>query len=100
MTVDTETVEAPQPAAARGFFVRRVQAAGQFEVFFVAAVGTILIVRAALALTGWPQLGGGKIHFAHLLWGGLGMLIGIVLFIISFAINVTADLFLNRGKKR
>jgi phosphate transport system permease protein len=26
--------------------------------------------------------------------------IGIVLFIISFAINVTADLFLNRGKKR
>ena len=81
MTVDTETVEAPQPAAARGFFVRRVQAAGQFEVFFVSAVGTILIVRAALALTGWPQLGGGKIHFAHLLWGGLGMLIGIVLFI-------------------
>ena len=26
--------------------------------------------------------------------------IGIVLFVISFAINVTADLFLNRGKKR
>jgi hypothetical protein len=70
------------PAApARGFFVRRVQAAGQFEIFFVSAIGTILIVRAALAITGWPQLGGGKIHFAHLLWGGLGMLIGVVLFI-------------------
>jgi phosphate transport system permease protein len=26
--------------------------------------------------------------------------IGIVLFIISFAINFTADLFLNRGRKR
>jgi hypothetical protein len=69
------------PPAGRGFFVRRVQAASQFEIFFVSAVGTILIVRAALALTGWPQLGGGKIHFAHLLWGGLGMLIGIILFI-------------------
>ena len=92
MTVKTEA-SAPSPpdaqpasvagpaAPSRGFFVRRVQAAGQFEVFFVSAVGTILIVRAALALTGWPQLGGGKIHFAHLLWGGLGMLIGIILFI-------------------
>jgi hypothetical protein len=37
-------------------------------------------VRAALAATGWPQLGGGKIHFAHLLWGGLGMLIALILF--------------------
>ena len=68
------------PRAGRGYFVRRVHAASEFELFFVAAVGTILIVRAALALTGWPQLGGGKIHFAHLLWGGLGMLIGIILF--------------------
>ena len=66
--------------ATPGYFVRRIHAASEFELFFVSAVGTILIVRAALALTGWPQLGGGKIHFAHLLWGGLGMLIGIILF--------------------
>jgi hypothetical protein len=79
---DTQPASPADPAIpSGGFFVRRVQAAGQFEVFFVSAVGTILIVRAALALTGWPQLGGGKIHFAHLLWGGLGMLIAIVLFI-------------------
>jgi phosphate transport system permease protein len=26
--------------------------------------------------------------------------VGIVLFVISFAINLTADLFLNRGRKR
>jgi len=79
---DPSDAAAPPPPAAKGggFFVRRVHAAAEFELFFVAAVGTILIVRAALALTGWPQLGGGKIHFAHLLWGGLGMLIGIVLF--------------------
>jgi hypothetical protein len=60
--------------------VRRVDAAVEFELFFVVAVATILIVRAALALTGWPQLGGGKIHFAHLMWGGLGMLIGFIIF--------------------
>jgi hypothetical protein len=84
-----DQLELPDEAAApsplttpggSGYFVRRVHAAAEFELFFVSAVGTILIVRAALALTGWPQLGGGKIHFAHLLWGGLGMLIGIVLF--------------------
>ena len=46
----------------------------------VTAFATIFIVRAALTATGWPQLGGGKIHFAHLLWGGLGMLVALVLF--------------------
>lgn len=65
----------------RSFFVRRVEATVQFEVFFVSAVATIILVRAILAATGWPQLGGGKIHFAHLLWGGLGMLIAIILFL-------------------
>ncbi len=80
--LEDEAPELPplKAPATPGYFVRRVHAASEFELFFVSAVGTILIVRAALALTGWPQLGGGKIHFAHLLWGGLGMLIGIVLF--------------------
>ncbi len=78
----TEPPDAPVAArAGRSFFVRRDDAMALFEVFLVAAVGTILLVRALLAATGWPQLGGGKIHFAHLLWGGLGMLIAIILFL-------------------
>jgi hypothetical protein len=60
--------------------VRRVSAMHDFEIFFVSAVATILLVRAILAATGWPQLGGGKIHFAHLMWGGVGMLIAFILF--------------------
>jgi hypothetical protein len=60
--------------------VRRVTAMHDFEIFFVSAVATILLVRAILAATGWPQLGGGKIHFAHLMWGGIGMLIAFILF--------------------
>ena len=62
------------------FFVRRVTAMQDFELFFVSSVATILLVRAILAATGWPQLGGGKIHFAHLLWGGAGMLLAFILF--------------------
>jgi hypothetical protein len=61
-------------------FVRRVTAMHDFELFFVSAVATILLVRGILAATGWPQLGGGKIHFAHLLWGGVGMLLAFILF--------------------
>ena len=71
--------EAPQAAKAL-YFVRRVTAMQDFEVFFVTSVATILIVRMILAATGWPQLGGGKIHFAHLLWGGIGMLLAFILF--------------------
>lgn len=72
---------APPAAPAKAlYFVRRVTAMQDFEVFFVASIATILIVRAILAATGWPQLGGGKIHFAHLLWGGVGMLLAFILF--------------------
>ncbi|HOT24696.1 MAG TPA: hypothetical protein PLB30_08400 [Thermoleophilia bacterium] len=61
-------------------FVRNLYAYDDLEFFLVSAIATILLVRAALAATGWPQLGGGTIHFAHLLWGGLGMLIALILF--------------------
>jgi hypothetical protein len=61
-------------------FVRSIYAGRDVEFFAVTAVATVLIVRAALAATGWPQLGGGKIHFAHLLWGGLAMLLALVVF--------------------
>ena len=72
---------AARAASAKGlYFVRRVTAMQDFEVFFVSSVATILLVRAILAATGWPQLGGGKIHFAHLLWGGIGMLLAFILF--------------------
>jgi len=49
------------------------------EMMLVFAVATILVIRAFLALTGYPQLGGGGLHIAHMLWGGLGMIISIAL---------------------
>ena len=76
----SETTVAGSAPPKRSFFVRSLYAGHDLELFLVIAIATILIVRAALAATGWPQLGGGKIHFAHLLWGGLGMLIALVIF--------------------
>lgn len=58
--------------------VRNVDAGQLLENFFVAAVGTLLAIRVYLAATGYPQVGGRGLHIAHLLWGGLMMLIAIV----------------------
>ncbi|WP_199732146.1 hypothetical protein [Cellulomonas triticagri] len=46
--------------------------------FLVITVLTVLVTRAALALTGFPQLGGGGLHVAHVLWGGLLMALAVV----------------------
>jgi hypothetical protein len=43
----------------------------------VSAVATILVIRLQLWATNYPQLGAGKLHIAHLLWGGLLMLLAI-----------------------
>ena len=47
--------------------------------FLVAAVAAILVTRFYLRLMGFPQVGGGQLHIAHLLWGGLFMLVAMVL---------------------
>jgi hypothetical protein len=47
------------------------------DTVLVCAVVTILVIRLQLWITNYPQLGGGKLHIAHLLWGGLLMLIAI-----------------------
>ena len=41
------------------------------------AVTTILVIRTQLWLTNYPQLGGHGLHIAHLLWGGMFMVIAI-----------------------
>jgi hypothetical protein len=55
------------------------------EIWLVSAVATILGVRLYLELTGYPQVGGSTLHIAHMLWGGLGMVIsfGILLVMAS-----------------
>ena len=72
----------PDAGTARFGLVRRVEAGGALETVLVSAVATLLGIRAYLQATGFPQVGGGGLHIAHMLWGGLLMLIAVVLALI------------------
>jgi hypothetical protein len=61
--------------------VRNVDSGSLLELFLVYAVAAILGIRIYLELTGYPQVGGDGLHIAHMLWGGLLMLISIVLLV-------------------
>lgn len=63
--------------------VRDELASDLLEMMLVLSVATILCIRGFLALTGYPQIGGGNLHIAHMLWGGLGMFVAIAL-LLSF----------------
>ena len=52
--------------------------------FVLTTVATIVVTRAYLQLTGFPQVGGETLHIAHVLWGGLFMALAMVL-VLSFA---------------
>ncbi len=64
------------------------------EIWLVAAVTTILGTRLYLAITGYPQVGGETLHIAHMLWGGLAMVIafGMLLLMASAVWKPTAAL--------
>jgi len=57
--------------------IRRYDFVEKLEWFLLASVTTILVIRTQLWLTNYPQLGGGGLHIAHLLYGGIFMLIAI-----------------------
>ena len=69
----------PRLRSVRPALPRDRRAASYAETFLIAAGATVLLVRGFLALTGYPQVGGGGLHIAHLLWGGLLMLAGLLL---------------------
>ncbi|GAB4432597.1 MAG: hypothetical protein Kow0031_13990 [Anaerolineae bacterium] len=51
--------------------------ASRYVLFMVVSfAATVIITRTYLELTGYPQIGGGELHIAHLLWGGLALFIG------------------------
>jgi hypothetical protein len=60
----------------------RAADADLLDTFFVSAIATVVVIRIFLEATGYPQLGGGGLHIAHVLWGGLGMLGAIVLLLL------------------
>ncbi|MEK6278614.1 MAG: hypothetical protein AABM29_11450 [Actinomycetota bacterium] len=58
---------------------RSIEIGELLDTFLVCGVTMILIIRLQLYLTNYPQLGGHGLHIAHVLWGGLLMMIAIVI---------------------
>jgi hypothetical protein len=71
---------------------RRIDLSSLQDTVLVCAIITVLVIRLQLWITNYPQLGGGRLHIAHLLWGGLLMLIaiGLVLSYIGPKVRRTA----------
>jgi hypothetical protein len=63
------------------YLIRHLDDEGYLETFLVSAVAASLLVRLYLYLTGFPQVGGKGLHVAHMLWGGLLMVVGIAMLV-------------------
>jgi hypothetical protein len=59
------------------YLARDHDAGNLLENFLVSAVVSLLTIRFFLFLTGYPTLGDGKFHIAHMLWGGLLMFVAL-----------------------
>jgi hypothetical protein len=55
------------------------EAGANLQALLVSAVTAVLVTRLYLNMTGYPRIGGGPLHIAHLLWGGLLMLLAQVI---------------------
>lgn len=59
--------------------IERENAVRYMMVSLLSFVATIGVVRTFLALTGYPQIGSGTLHIAHVMWGGLILYIAAIL---------------------
>lgn len=58
---------------------RNAEARDNLEVFLVSAISSLLLLRFYLYLAGYPQVGGGSLHIAHMLYGGLLLMVAVVI---------------------
>ena len=68
-----------RPRKIRQLLIRNTDGRGLIDAFLVAAVVSIFGVRLYLHLSGYPQIGHGAYHIAHMLWGGALMLVAMIL---------------------
>ncbi len=59
--------------------VKRQSAEHYLLIMLLSFAASISLTRLFLELTGYPQVGGGVLHIAHLLWGGLLLFIASLL---------------------
>lgn len=64
--------------------VKRYGAEQYVLVSLVTFALAVILLRLALKLTGYPQVGNDSVHIAHVLWGGLALFAGsVVLFVFA-----------------
>jgi hypothetical protein len=68
--------------------MRHIDADEFFENFLISAVAAILGIRVFLHVAGYPTVGGDSLHVAHMLWGGLLMLVALLMVLGYLGSNV------------
>ncbi len=61
--------------------VQRLNAAQLWLLMIISFAVSVVATRVYLEATGYPQIGGGVLHIAHILWGGLLLFIALCVFI-------------------
>ncbi len=61
---------------------RNIRARDLLDAFLVSSITSLLLVRFYLYLTGYPQIGGGSLHIAHMLYGGVLMMVAVAITLI------------------
>ena len=75
--------------------VRRLYAEHYLLITLLSFAGSVTLTRLFLNITGFPQLGGGVLHIAHVLWGGLLLFVAALFPLIlanRWALDVSAFL--------
>ncbi|MBI5565604.1 MAG: hypothetical protein HY870_11945 [Chloroflexi bacterium] len=73
-----------KPLAALGLrrAIKRADAERLMLLMLLSFAGSVVLTRIYLQLTGYPQIGGGELHIAHMLWGGLLLFVGAMLMLV------------------
>src|SRR5512136_357807 len=59
--------------------IRRESAEWYMILTLFCFAASVTVTRFFLSVTGYPQLGGGSLHIAHVLWGGLLLYLGALI---------------------
>jgi hypothetical protein len=59
--------------------LKREGAESYLMVTLVSFAASVILIRLFLNLTGYPQVGNGELHIAHVLWGGLLLFVASLL---------------------
>ena len=77
--IETATAGTRPRARFKHTFVANLSMGSRLDALLVSAVLALLSLRLYLYLSGFPQVGGKGFHIAHMLWGGLLMIVALVI---------------------